>query len=268
MYSVSLDHIHYQGYKKKVKITFLGTGTSYGIPVIGCNCPTCTSSDPRDQRTRSSVLIEEGNANLLIDVTPEFRLQAVRTGINRVDAVLITHPHSDHIGGFDDIRPLCRKKAMPVFGNEYTIDELRKRFDYIFRKTQEGGGKPKVLLEVIEGKPFRAGGVQVQPVPVFHGNLEITAYRIGPFAYVTDCSEMPPESVNLLKGCRVLVINGLRYRYHPTHLNIAGALEYIQRIKPERAFITHLCHDIPHQQLVKELPSGTAPARDGLEVIV
>ncbi|MFP4383671.1 MAG: MBL fold metallo-hydrolase [Spirochaetia bacterium] len=247
-----------------MKVTFLGTGTSHGVPVIGCRCGVCTSRDPRDRRTRSSVYIETGQADILIDITPEFRIQTIRAGIDSADALLLTHAHSDHVGGFDDIRPFCREHAVPVYGNGITIDELRRRFDYIFRTTQEGGGKPRVSLEVIDRKPFFVKELRVQPIPVLHGGLSISGYRIGAFGYVTDCSRLPGESLRLLSGCSTLVINGLRHRPHPTHLTIKGALDYIAKIGPERAYITHLCHDLLHEELSAELPEGVYPAYDGL----
>jgi phosphoribosyl 1,2-cyclic phosphate phosphodiesterase len=247
-----------------MKVKFLGTGTSHGVPVIGCRCRVCSSGDPRDRRTRSSVYIETDRADILIDITPEFRIQTIRAGIGSADALLLTHAHSDHVGGFDDIRPFCREKPVPVYGNGITIDELRRRFDYIFRATQEGGGKPRVSLEVIDRKPFFINNLPVQPVPVLHGSLPISGYRIGSFGYVTDCSELPGESVRLLSGCKTLVINGLRHRPHPTHLTIKEALGCIAEIGPERAYITHLCHDLLHEELSAELPAGVYLSYDGL----
>ena len=251
-----------------MQATFLGTGTSHGIPVIGCRCPVCTSGDPRNQRTRCSLVVRTGRATLLIDTATELRLQAVREGLAQVDAVLFTHPHADHIGGMDDLRRFneIQGRAMPCYGNLFTLDEIRKRFDYIFRETQLGGGKPQLELHQVEGTAFALCGLAIQPVPIWHGRLPILGYRFADFAYLTDCSEIPVESLPLLQGLEVLVLGALRYRPHPTHFSLAQALEVVMRLQPRRALFTHICHDLDHQAVNATLPEGIELAHDGLSV--
>ena len=249
-----------------LKAILLGSGTSHGIPVVGCGCRVCRSADPRNSRMRASVLVEAGPARILIDAATEFRLQAVRAGLDRLDAVLLTHAHADHIHGLDDIRPLTRERPVPVFANAETLAELAERFSYIFRETQAGGGKPRIMLEKAGRSAFETAGVRVQPVPLRHGRLAILGWRIGGFAYLTDASEIPEDSRGLLEGLDTLVIGALRRRPHPTHFSIDQALAEIARIRPGRAFLTHLCHDLEHAELESELPSGVRPAWDGLEL--
>ena len=190
-----------------MKVTFLGTGTSYGVPVIGCDCEVCQSKDPRNHRTRASILIETDNLHLLIDTATEFRLQALRAGVKKIDAVLYTHCHADHVFGFDDLRAFSYHsgKAVPFYGNYDTIAEMLQVFGYVFRKTQVGGGKPLVKPVVVDG-PFQVEGVAIIPVPAYHGNLPIYGYRIGDLAYITDCSRLPQPSLELLTGLKVLIL--------------------------------------------------------------
>ncbi len=253
-----------------MRIRFLGTGTSFGVPVIGCDCPTCRSTDPRDTRYRSSLLIESEAATLAIDAGPEFRLQALAAGLRRLDALLLTHSHADHIGGLDDVRPLTRERELPVYGDEATLAELRERFGYIFRRTQEGGGKPRIEPRAAAG-PFRVGDIELRPVPVMHGELRILGWRAGDFAYLTDASSIPDSSYDLLAGVTTLVVNGLRRRPHSTHFSIGQAMEAARRIGSRRTWITHLCHESRHAELeayCAEIGAdvGAAPAWDGLEV--
>ena len=254
-----------------MRLVFLGTGTSHGIPVVGCSCPVCTSTDPRNKRTRASVWIEitkpSQELSLIIDTATEFRLQAVRERINHLDAVLLTHAHADHLHGLDDIRPLCRKKPIPVYGTEHTLQELRQRFSYIFHPKQEGGGLPRLELRTVEGYiPFQVEGIHVLPLPVKHGELDILGYRIGNLAYITDCSAIPSRTMEQLENLEVLVLDALRKKPHPTHFSISEALEVIQILRPKQAFFTHLCHDVEHNEIKKELPRGVAPSYDGLEL--
>lgn len=254
-----------------MKIRILGSGTSHGVPVIGCGCRVCRSTDPRDARTRASILVEWDQARILVDAGPEFRIQALRAGIDRLDAVLITHAHADHIHGMDDLRSLCSKAALPVYGNRAAIEEFAARFDYVFRATQAGGGKPQFAPQAVAG-PFAAGGRTVVPVPVKHGGLDILGYRLGDFAYLTDTSAIPEGSFALLAGVRDLLIDGLRFRPHSTHFSIDQAVEAARRIGASRAWITHLCHDASHAELeeylrVRSRPGAAiAPAWDGLEI--
>jgi phosphoribosyl 1,2-cyclic phosphate phosphodiesterase len=250
-----------------LQATFLGTGTSHGIPVIGCRCSVCTSSDPHNQRTRCSLVVRTSQATVLVDAATELRLQAVREGLDRVDAVLFTHPHADHVGGLDDLRRFneIQGGALPCYANRFTLDEIRERYGYIFRETQLGGGKPHLDLYEVDGL-FPLGGLPVQPVPVWHGRLPILGYRLGDLAYITDCSQMPDESLALLEGVKVLIIGALRWRPHPTHFNLDQAMEVAQRLAPARTYFTHICHDLDHEATNARLPDGIELAYDGLMI--
>ncbi len=247
-------------------ITFLGTGTSHGIPTVGCSCPVCTSENLKNKRMRSSLWIRSADSSLLIDTSPEFRLQALREGMKRLDAVLFTHAHADHSHGLDDIRPLCREKPIPVYGNASTLEEIRQRFSYIFRKTQIGGGKPRIELHTVNEGKFRIGALEIAPVPIMHGDLVILGYRIGDIAYLTDCSRIPEQSYALLADLRILILGALRYRPHETHFSIEQASREVEKIAPQKAYFTHFCHDIDHDRLSSELPSNIRPAFDGLSI--
>lgn len=249
-----------------MKITVLGSGTSHGIPVIGCSCPVCTSSDPKDKRTRTSVWITHKETSILIDTAPELRLQAVKNGMDRLDAVLLTHPHADHIHGLDDLRPLTWENRIPVYGNEDTIKEVRKRFSYIFEKTQIGGGKPRIDLQILGEGPLQVKDLTIIPVPVYHGELLILGFRVGDFAYVTDCSAVPEESFDLLKGISVLIMGALRETPHATHFSIAQACEAIERIAPRRAYLTHMSHEVSNQRVMEITPPNTEPAWDNMVI--
>ncbi|HET7839656.1 MAG TPA: MBL fold metallo-hydrolase, partial [Rectinemataceae bacterium] len=209
-----------------MRVHFLGTGTSFGVPVIGCSCGTCRSRDPRDARYRSSALVTGAGAAVLIDAGPEFRLQArraglgLRPGIERLDALLLTHAHADHVAGLDDVRPLTSERVLPVYGNTAAIAETRDRFDYVFRETQIGGGKPRIELREAPELPFQVGGLGIRAIPLLHGALGILGWRFGRFAYITDCSSIPEPSLGLLEGVEVLAINGLRWRPHATHFTV------------------------------------------------
>jgi phosphoribosyl 1,2-cyclic phosphate phosphodiesterase len=267
-----------------MRVLFLGSGTSFGVPVIGCGCPVCTSSDPRDARYRASILIEANNpdasiesrdaegtlSTVVVDAGPEFRLQALRARITRLDALLLTHAHADHVGGLDDVRPLTRERILPVYGNAETLDETRERFSYIFRETQEGGGKPRIELRVAEG-PVRVGALEFVPVPVRHGRLPILGWRSGTFAYITDCSELPSSSLPLLEGVETLVINGLRRQPHATHFSLDQGIEAARRIGAKHTWLTHMNHESTHVELEEYCARrgadvGAAPAWDGLEL--
>jgi len=250
------------------RVTFLGTGTSHGVPEIGCRCPTCTSPDPRDQRLRPSILIELTNGRaLLVDTAPDFRTQALRFGVSRVDAVLFTHPHADHLLGLDEIRRFNTLQgcAIPCYGDPDTIVEVRRVFAYAFDPRQVGGGVPQLELRPVTG-PFPVAGTVVTPVPVLHGQLPIYGYRLGSFAYLTDCSAIPDDSWLLLDGVRILVIDALRHKPHPTHFTVAQALDVVARVRPERALLTHIAHDLGHAATSGGLPPGVELAYDGLIV--
>jgi len=207
--------------------------------------------------------VEDENTSIVIDTAPDFRQQALRQGIGTLDAILFTHAHADHVHGLDDIRPFSWTQTVPVYGNRATIEEIQVRFQYIFIETQKGGGKPKILLNEIKSS-FQIGTLAVIPVPIFHGKLNILGFRIGSFAYITDCSGIPEESYPLLTDLDVLVIGALRYKAHETHFSVSQALAEIEKIKPRRAYFTHLCHRIEHASLSSELPGHIRPAWDGL----
>lgn len=249
-------------------VEFFGTGTSHGIPVIGCDCPTCTSADPRDARFRASILIQEEGRRIVVDTGPEFRLQMLRAHIPDLDAVLYTHSHADHMNGIDDLRIFCYGSPFPVYGSRGTIDDLLVRFPYAAtaHSKYHGDSLPHLDLNILSpGIPVDIAGFSVVPVPIVHGGLVAFGYRIGGFAYLTDCNFIPEESYFLLEGLEVVVIDGLRFKSHPTHFSIPQALEAAARIGAARTYLTHLSHDAGlHADIEKKLPSGIHPAYDGL----
>src|SRR5215468_11966055 len=250
-----------------MKLTFLGTGTSTGVPSIGCDCETCTSDDPRDKRLRVSILIEHAGRTVLVDTSSDFRQQALRYGLKHLDAVLITHCHADHIFGLDDIRPLnFRYGALGVYANERAWADIRRIFKYIFEPTYFGGGLPQVVPHtVFAGAPFCIGPeLLITPMEVIHGRLPVIAYRFNDFAYATDLSEIPPQTMAQLQGLDVLVLDCLRIRPHQTHLWLERALEYVEELKPERTYFTHITHEVKHARDSKLLPEGVEWAYDGL----
>jgi phosphoribosyl 1,2-cyclic phosphate phosphodiesterase len=252
-----------------MKLTFLGTGTSTGVPAIGCECETCVSPDPRDKRLRVSILIEHGGQTVLVDTSSDFRQQALRQGIRWLDAILITHCHADHIFGLDDIRPLnFRHGSLGVYANERAWRDIRRIFQYVFEPSYTGGGLPQVVPHTVwSGAPFCFGpNLQVTPLEVIHGRLPVAAYRFNDFAYATDLSEIPPATVEALRGLDVLVLDCLRFKPHPTHLWLERALEYISEIAPRRAYLTHLAHDVLHARDSTKLPDGVEFAYDGLVI--
>jgi phosphoribosyl 1,2-cyclic phosphate phosphodiesterase len=251
-----------------VKIVFLGTGTSHGVPMIGCECDVCRSTDPRDSRTRTSVLIESGGKSILVDTSPDLRMQALRHRIRRVDAILYTHSHADHIAGLDDVRRFnaVSGEPMPLFADEPTLDELRVRFGYVFNPhTARGGGLPNLRLWRIGG-PFCVGPVHVVPVPIMHGDRQILGYRFGSFAYLTDCSAIPAASFALLTGLRVLAVDALRWKPHATHFSVAQAIAAAEQIGAPQTYFIHIAHDLGHAATSAMLPPSMALAYDGLTV--
>jgi len=258
-----------------VRLTFLGTGTSFGVPQLGCDCAVCRSRDPRDQRTRVGAAVEtDSGAVLLIDTPPELRLQLVRAHIDRVDAVLYTHGHADHTHGIDDLRAITARRDahLPMYGAADTLGDLEAKFSYIFDDTIQplpGTTKPQGrAIRVVAGDTVRVADVDVTAVPVPHGAVTVFAYRIGPLAYVTDAKAVPDEALALLRGARVLVVNALFRRPHPTHLSLPEALRVATEIGAERTYLTHLTHDNFHADLEAELPAGVAPAFDGLTITI
>lgn len=255
-----------------MRVRFLGTGTSHGVPVLGCSCPVCTSTDPRDARYRSSALVEGDSGELvLIDAGPEFRLQGLRAGLSRLDAVLVTHAHADHVHGLDDVRPLTRGNPLPVYASKADSDEIRLRFSYAFAHGQEGGGKPRFELADAEAGIFGVGNLRIRAIPLMHGERRILGFRIGGFAYLTDCSRIPESSKGLLQDLDLLVIGALRLRPHPTHFSVDEALGLAKELRPARLLLTHICHDLTHAALEEHcaaagLPFPAAPAWDDLAV--
>lgn len=252
-----------------MEVLFLGTGTSHGVPMIACRCPVCTSDDPRDRRFRSSVAVRLANGRvILIDAAPEFRLAAVAGGLDRVDAVLLTHAHADHLMGLDDLRRFndVARAAIPCLGLPEDITIARRCFAHADRPYR-GDGWPALEFGAIDG-PRAMCGTTVTPVPLLHGRQKVLGFRIGDFAYCTDCSEIPPEGMAMLGGLDLLVLDGLRHTPHPTHFNIAGALAVIDALRPRRALLTHIAHEISHAKTSAELPPGVQLAWDGLRVTV
>ena len=257
-----------------MKLTFLGTGTSFGVPQIGCACEVCRSDDPRDKRTRVGAVIEESGARILIDAPPELRLQLIANRIADVDAVLFTHDHADHTHGIDDIRAISlrRGSALPMYGPAETLTLLRGRFGYIFDQNIRvipGTSKPEAsLTSVVPGEPFRVAGLDVVAVEVPHGRARVFGYRVGKIGYVTDAKSLPDAAVDTLRGVDVLVLNALFRTEHPTHLSLSEAVETARRVGAARTYFTHLTHQNAHAVLEAELPDGIHPAFDGLQVTV
>lgn len=250
-----------------MKATFLGTGTSVGVPAVGCECDTCLSDDPRDKRLRTSVLVEHNGRFIIIDTSTDFRQQALRAGLKQVDSILFTHAHADHCFGLDDTRPIMfRSGPIACFATEITWQGLRRIFAYVFEPSPYPG-VPRIVPHRIEGR-FNLLGLDVEPLTVVHGRLPVTAFRIGGFAYVTDCNLIPDETCSRLMGLDLLVIDALRFKSHPTHMSLDQSLGYIERLKPHRALLTHISHDIKHEETSGHLPEGVEIAYDGLMVEV
>jgi phosphoribosyl 1,2-cyclic phosphate phosphodiesterase len=249
-------------------LTVLGSGTSMGVPTIGCNCAVCCSSDPRDRRTRPSVMIAYNGHHVLIDTTPDFREQALREKITSIDAVFYTHTHADHILGIDDLRPLSfahKPGRMPLYADPQAADFLRNMFRYIFDADYKFGGLPQVEMKPIEG-PVELFGARFEPVTVIHGETPILGFRFGSAAYLTDHSDVPPESLDRLRHLDILFLDALRYKPHPTHSTVEQSLKIVEEVKPKRAFFTHICHDLPHAAAEAALPPGVLLAYDGMKL--
>jgi phosphoribosyl 1,2-cyclic phosphate phosphodiesterase len=253
-----------------MEIIFLGVGSSTGTPVIGCNCATCTSTDPRNNRTRCSIAVRtDNNAMLLIDTGPDLRLQALRENIPRVDAVLYTHAHADHVHGLDDLRNFChlQKQVIPIFGNEPTISSIRERFDYAFTHAGPHWDKPKLSAHFAT-RSFEIGGTAITPVPLLHGSQEILGYRINNIAYLTDVSTIPETSFPLLQNLELLILDCLRYRPHHTHIHFEKAVEYAQKIAAKKTYLIHMTHEAEYNDMASKLPEAIYVAHDGLRLTI
>jgi phosphoribosyl 1,2-cyclic phosphate phosphodiesterase len=257
-----------------MRLTFLGTGTSFGVPQIGCDCAVCRSSDPRDKRTRSGAVLEAAGSMILIDTPPELRLQLITAGVSHIDAVVYTHEHADHINGIDDLRifSVRRRDPLPIYGPAETLERLRSSFNYIFDDSVhpfEGTSKPRLELRAVEpGRAIDIAGVGVLPLAFEHGHLRVFGYRFGNLAYITDVKAIGEAERERLHNLDVLVLNALWWRPHPTHMSIAEAVSTAQALGARRTYLTHLTHETGHADLERKLPEGILPAYDGLTVEV
>ncbi|MGE4584213.1 MAG: MBL fold metallo-hydrolase [Sphaerochaeta sp.] len=250
---------------KAFEVTFLGTGTSHGIPVIGCTCPVCMSSDVHDKRYRSSILLREGEHTLLVDTTPEFRLQALRSNLTKLDAVLYTHDHADHFNGIDDLRVFCRDRSLDVYCSEEVASAIESRFSYVLGGDDVAGGIPHLNIHTLKAyETVCISSFEVTPIPILHGKKQIFAFRIGSFAYATDCSEVPQQSIPYFQDLDVLVVGALRYWPHPTHYSVFEATAFAKSVGAKDVYFTHLSHGLSHQGLQAELPEGFHVAYDTL----
>jgi phosphoribosyl 1,2-cyclic phosphate phosphodiesterase len=248
-------------------LTVLGSGTSMGVPTIGCSCRVCTSDDPHDRRTRPSVMVEYDGRCILIDTTPDFRQQAIREKITRLDAILYTHAHADHILGLDDVRPLSfrRPDKIPLYAYPTTAEAMQKIFKYIFDADYKFGGIARVEMHHINGS-LELFGARFEPVRIIHGDAEIHGFRFGAAAYLTDFSEIPPDSMAKLRNLDILFLDALRRNPHPTHSTVANSLRLVEELKPKRAFFTHISHDLHHEETNQALPAHVRLAHDGLKL--
>src|SRR5271170_858686 len=239
-----------------VSITVLGSGTSVGVPTVGCHCAVCTSDDPRDNRLRPSIYIQYGGHGVLIDTTPDLRQQALRAQIDRVDAILFTHSHADHVMGLDDVRPFNFRQGgvIPIYGSQETMGAIRRSFPYIFDEQSSESSRPRLVTHVFDTAPFDLFGMEFRPIRLRHGKGTVYGFRFGRAAYLTDHSEIPEESMELLCGLDVLFLDALRHRPHPTHSTVERSLESVEKLAPKRAFFTHICHDLAHAPTEDKLP--------------
>jgi phosphoribosyl 1,2-cyclic phosphate phosphodiesterase len=253
-----------------VKILVLGSGTSVGVPTIGCHCQVCTSPDPRDNRLRPSILVSYGGRNILIDTTPDFRTQALRARIDRLDAILFTHSHADHIMGLDDVRPFNfrQRTDIPIYASSDTLTAIRRVFRYIFDESAKQSSVPHLQCHTLNGEPFDIFGLRFTPIEVMHGNEPILGFRFANAAYLTDHSDIPAAACEQLRGLDVLFLDALRYKPHPTHSTVERSIETVTKLAPRRAFFTHICHDLEHARAESALPPNIRLAYDGLEIIV
>jgi phosphoribosyl 1,2-cyclic phosphate phosphodiesterase len=253
-----------------IKIVVLGSGTSVGVPTIGCRCAVCTSADPRDARLRPSILVVYEGRNILIDTTPDFRTQALRVGLDHLDAVLFTHAHADHVMGLDDVRPFNfrQKGRIPIYAAPDTMASIERIFSYIFERVARETNVPQLDTRVLDGSEVDVHGLKFTPIPVLHGNRTIYGFRFGQAAYLTDHSGIPDSSMEMLRGLDVIFLDALRYKPHPTHSTVDESIRTVEKLAPRRAFFTHICHDLGHARAESLLPTPIKLAYDGLELTV
>jgi phosphoribosyl 1,2-cyclic phosphate phosphodiesterase len=249
-------------------ILVLGSGTSVGVPMVGCRCKVCTSQDPRDKRLRPSVLLRLDDHRILIDTSPDFRYQALRFQIDRIDAILFTHSHADHILGLDDVRPFnfMQKRDIPVYASAESLHVIERTFQYVFDTTPSESSRPRLSLHCFENDPIQLAGLDFQPIRVSHGKGTAYGFRFGDCAYLTDHSEIPPESRDRLMHLDVLFLDALRHNPHPTHSTVEESLKTVASLSPRRAYFTHISHDLPHASVEARLPPNVHMAFDGLEI--
>jgi phosphoribosyl 1,2-cyclic phosphate phosphodiesterase len=253
-----------------IRITVLGSGTSVGVPTIGCHCDVCESTDPRDKRLRPSILVSFGGRNILIDTTPDLRAQALRAGFSHLDAIVFTHAHADHIMGLDDVRPFNfrQKGPIPIYGSEETLASIQRVFQYIFDGARKESNIPRLDPRPFAGQAVDLFGVPFLPVPILHGSQTIHGFRFGRAAYLTDHSAIPESSMEQLRDLDVLFLDALRYKPHPTHSTVDRSVKTVEALTPRRAFFTHICHDLRHARAESLLPPNIRLAHDGLELLV
>jgi len=251
-----------------IKITFLGTGTSSGVPMIGCSCAVCTSTDKKDKRLRSSILVQTKETTLVVDSGPDFRYQMLREGIKQLDAVIFTHPHKDHVAGLDDVRGFnyFMQKPMQVYGNEMTLEVIIREFPYAFTEKKYPGA-PDIQLNTISDEPFVVGDLLITPIIVWHLHMPVMGFRFGKFTYITDANRIEPQSMDIIKGSEVVVLNALRKEKHISHFSLSEAIATVRELQSPTAYFTHISHQLgKHQDVCKELPEGISLAYDRLVI--
>ena len=255
-----------------MRITFLGTGTSHGIPMIGCDCAVCRSDNPRNKRLRPSIYVQSGDQSVLVDATPDFRTQALRANIRQVDAVLMTHTHADHVLGLDDLRVFCVRtgRKMPIYGSAHSIETIQRMFTYACVEKPEWPGLPSFELHTVQvNQPFQISDTTIRALPLQHGRMTVFGFLFGrDLAYVTDCKVVPADVIEAIRGVPVLVLDALRHREHPTHLTIEQAVVVAEQVGAKLTLFTHMCHEVEHETVEKELPSRVHLAYDGMQIEV
>ncbi len=253
-----------------MKVTFLGTGTSQGIPVIGSNHPVCLSSDPKDKRLRVSALVEWNDYTYVIDCGPDFRQQMLTNKVSKIDGILFTHEHSDHVAGLDDIRPFFFNQGdIPIYAHQRVLNTLRSRFEYVFVTEDKYPGAPGVKEIVIENKPFKLGDMEIVPINTLHNRVQVFGFRLNHFAYLTDVKTIEDSEIDKLKGVKVLVVNALREKPHHSHFNLEEAIAFIQKVKPQKAYLTHISHYMGfHEEVQQRLPDNIYLAYDNLQITI